>query len=204
MTPGAMRGVPERPDGLAYAADLLDSAEHDSLVDYVATLDFAEVRMRGQVARRTVRHFGHRYGYESWDLVPGDELPVELLDVRQRCARLAGVAADELAQTLVTKYPPGATIGWHRDAPMFGPAVVGVSLLSSCVMRFQRRAGEERRVYQLLLEPASGYVLAGPARSAWQHSIPAVDELRYSITFRTLRDAQRWRPAEPTVGRADR
>lgn len=189
-----MRGVTERPDGLAYQAELLDDAAHAELVDVVAALEFGEVRMRGQVARRTVRHFGYRYGYESWDLVPGDELPVALHDVRDRCARLAGVPPDDLAQTLVTKYPPGATIGWHRDAPMFGPVVVGVSLLSTCVMRFQRRAGEERRVYQLLLEPASGYVLAGPARSAWQHSIPAVDELRYSITFRTLRNPARWRP----------
>jgi len=28
----------------------------------------------------------------------------------------------------VTRYPPGAAIGWQRDAPMFGPTVVGVSL----------------------------------------------------------------------------
>jgi alkylated DNA repair dioxygenase AlkB len=114
-------------------------------------------------------------------------LPDELLDVRERCAQAAGIAPDDLAQTLVTRYPPGATIGWHRDAPMFGPVVVGVSLLSACVMRFQRRAGDERRVYQQLLEPASGYVLAGAARATWQHSIPAVTDLRYSITFRTLR-----------------
>jgi alkylated DNA repair dioxygenase AlkB len=187
MALGAMRGVPERPAGLTYIPELLDATGHDALVSAVDGLDYYEVRMRDQVARRTVRHFGYRYAYETYELVPTDPLPDELRNVRERCAQAADIAPDDLAQTLVTRYPPGATIGWHRDAPMFGPAVVGVSLLSACVMRFQRRVGGERRVYQQLLEPASGYVLAGAARATWQHSIPAVSELRYSITFRTLR-----------------
>jgi alkylated DNA repair protein (DNA oxidative demethylase) len=42
-------------------------------------------------------------------------------------------------------------------------------------------------VWELTLEPRSGYVLAGEARRSWQHSIPPAKELRYSITFRTLR-----------------
>ena len=147
--------------------------------------------MRGQVARRTVRHYGFDYGYESWELMPSDPLPSYLEPVRERCAGWAGLPADDLAQTLVTRYPPGATIGWHRDAMVFGGVVVGVSLGGACVMRFQRRVGEERRVYELELAPRSAYVLSGAARMAWQHSIPAVPQLRYSITFRTLR----WRPA---------
>jgi alkylated DNA repair dioxygenase AlkB len=153
---------------------------------------FYEVRMRGQVARRTVRHYDLDYGYESWELVPTDPLPDSLRWLRDRCADLAGVRPEALAQTLVTRYPPGATIGWHRDAPMFGPTVVGVSLLSPCAMRFQRNVGDERHVYEQELAPRSGYVLGGAARSAWQHSIPAVADLRYSITFRTLRNPERW------------
>ncbi len=145
--------------------------------------------MRGQTARRTVLHFGYDYDYESWEVVPADPLPPALLWVRDRCAELAGLERDELEQTLVSRYPPGAGIGWHRDAPMFGPAVIGVSLLSTCRMRFQRRVGGERRVHDLELEPRSAYVLFGKARSAWQHSIPPTKELRYSITFRTLRRA---------------
>ena len=78
---------------------------------------------------------------------------------------------------------------------MFGAKIVGVSLASACRMRFQRRAGEERRVFELELAPRSAYVLGGAARSAWQHSIPATKELRYSITFRTLRNPSRWEPA---------
>jgi alkylated DNA repair dioxygenase AlkB len=182
-----MRGPEERPEGLRYAPDFLDPTEERDLVTFVETLQFDEVRMHGQVARRTVRHFGYDYAFESWDLVPGDPLPAELSDVRRRGANFAGLAAEQLAQALVTRYPPGATIGWHRDAPIFGATVVGVSLLSACVMRFQRGARERRRVFEQPLPPRSVYVLAGPARSSWQHSIPAVADLRYSITFRTLR-----------------
>jgi alkylated DNA repair dioxygenase AlkB len=55
-------------------------------------------------------------------------------------------------------------------------------------MRFQRRAaGGERRVHEEALPRRSGYVLAGAARWVWQHSIPPVKELRYSVTYRQLR-----------------
>jgi len=185
-----MRGVPERPDGLAYQPDLLTAGEERLLLEILGTVDYSTVTMRGQVARRMVRHYGLSYGYESWRLTPTDPLPPELTELRNRCAALAGLDAGELAQALVTRYPPGAGIGWHRDAPAFGPVVVGVSLGSACVMRFQRRAGEERRVYELELAPRSAYVLAGSARSAWQHSIPPVPALRYSVTFRTLHRSQ--------------
>jgi alkylated DNA repair protein (DNA oxidative demethylase) len=154
-------------------------------------LDFREFSMRGQTALRTVRHYGYDYGYESWDLVPGDPLPAEFMWVRERAAEVAEVPPDDLAQALVTRYPEGAGIGWHRDAPMFGPKIVGVSLLSPRRMRFQRKIGGTRRIWDLELEPRSAYVLAGKSRSAWQHSIPAAKSLRYSITFRTLREPHR-------------
>ena len=186
-----MRGVPERPDGLAYRPDLLDAAEERDLLAALEDLPLHEVRMHGQVARRTVRHFGFDYGYESWRLTPTDPLPEWLRELRARCAAFARLASDDLAQTLVTRYPPGATIGWHRDAPMFGPVVVGVSLRSACVMRFQRRVGDERRVYEQELAPRSAYVLSGDARAAWQHSIPPVPDLRWSITYRTVRGRAR-------------
>jgi alkylated DNA repair dioxygenase AlkB len=105
----------------------------------------------------------------------------------RRTARHFGlVEPEELAEILVQRYPPGATIGWHRDAPAFD-IVVGISLGGSARLRFQRGKGEQRRVFEVALEPRSGYVLSGAARSSWQHSIPATKELRYSITFRTLR-----------------
>ena len=188
-----MRGTPHRPDGLVYLPDLVSAEEETELLDRLRELDLRTVTMRGQQARRTVRHFGFEYGYESWQLVEGDPLPPFLVDLRERCAQPVSTAPAALAQTLVTYYPSGATIGWHRDAPMFGPAVVGVSLGSACVMRFQRRTPDgERLVHEQRLEPRSAYVLSGAARSAWQHSIPAVAQPRYSVTFRTLRNPERW------------
>ena len=184
--------ITESPEGLVYRPAFISEDEEAQLLALMDEIDFREVVMRGQTARRTVRHFGYDYGYESWELVPAEPLPAPLVWLRDRCAGLAELRPEELAQTLVSRYPPGAGIGWHRDAPMFGPKVVGVSLLSGCRMRFQRRAGGVRRVYALELAPRSAYVLAGAARSAWQHSIPAAKELRYSITFRTLRNPSRW------------
>jgi DNA oxidative demethylase len=187
---GRMRGVVERPEGLVYQPVLVDQDEDAALRSRLDQLELREVRMHGQVAKRTVYHFGFDYGYESWALTSGEPLPTWMEDLRGRCAGLAGVEPAALAQVLVTKYPSGAGIGWHRDAPVFGPLLVGVSLLSACTMRFQRRAGDVRYVYELQLDPCSAYVLSGPARSIWQHSIPPVSSLRYSITFRTLRSAR--------------
>lgn len=182
-----MRGVQERPAGLVYQPDLIDDDEERSLLAVLDALELRDVRMHGQIARRTVRHFGFDYDYGSFRLTETDALPSSIEWVRDRCAELVGVEPAALAQALVTRYPPGAVIGWHRDAPAFGPAVVGLSLASPCLLRFQRRMGEQRRVYELPLAPRSAYVLKGAARSTWQHSIPAVTDLRYSITFRTLR-----------------
>jgi alkylated DNA repair protein (DNA oxidative demethylase) len=184
--------VVEQPQGLAYEPGFVTEEEERRLLALMDEIDFRGVTMRGQTARRTVRHYGYDYGYESWQLAPADPLPAPLVWLRDRCAGLAGVEPEGLAQILVSRYPPGAGIGWHRDAPMFGPTLVGVSLCSLCRMRFQRRAGGVRRVYELELAPRSAYVLAGQARSAWQHSISPTKSLRYSITFRTLRNPSRW------------
>ncbi|MGK5672308.1 alpha-ketoglutarate-dependent dioxygenase AlkB [Micromonospora sp. URMC 106] len=183
---GRMRGIHERPAGLTYQPDLIGPDEERSLLTALAAFDFREVRMHGQIARRTVRQFGFDYDYGSFQLTSGDALPLELAGVRERCAAFAGVPPTSLAQALVTRYPPGSIIGWHRDAPAFGPTVVGLSLGSACLLRFQRGTGEERRVYEVELAPRSAYVLAGAARSSWQHSIPPVPALRHSITFRQL------------------
>jgi alkylated DNA repair dioxygenase AlkB len=177
----------ERPEGLVYLPDLLSAAEERDLLDEIERLEFHEIRMHGVVAKRTARHFGFDYDYERRAAIEeADPIPDWLLPVRAAAAELAGVEPDELVEALVQRYPEGAQIGWHRDAPMFG-TVVGVSLLSPCRMRFRRDEGGERRTFELELEPRSGYVLAGPARTAWQHHVPPAKALRYSITFRTLR-----------------
>ncbi len=185
--------IVEEPEGLAYQPEFVTEEEERGLVALLEGIEFREFTMRGQTARRTVRHFGYDYDYESYGkIAPAEPLPSPLVWLRDRCAEFAELEPEELAQTLVSRYPPGAGIGWHRDAPMFGPKVVGVSLLSACRMRFQRKTRGVRRVYDLELAPRSAYVLAGKARSAWQHSIPATKSLRYSITFRMVKNPSRW------------
>jgi DNA oxidative demethylase len=181
--------VTDAPAGLTYCPAFLTPEEEAADLRFMEEVDFRPLEMRGQVARRTVRHYGLSYAYETGELAEGDPLPEPLVPLRERCAELARVRPEELAQTLVTRYPPGAPIGWHRDAPMFG-LVVGVSLGSACRMRFARRKGTDRLTWELELAPRSAYVLAGQARWTWQHSVPPVKELRYSITFRTLKDAK--------------
>jgi DNA oxidative demethylase len=151
--------------------------------------------MRGKVARRTALHFGYDYGYNSGTIRPTAPPPPFLDPLRERAAGLIGRPADALAQALVLKYPPGAGIGWHRDRPIFGPEVVGISLLSQSVMRL-RPSGTTRGGLRVPLARRSAYVLAGPARSQWQHHVPPVNALRYSVTFRTLNQGVEQQAAE--------
>ena len=190
------------PSGFLYYPEIVTPAEEPALLERVRAITFSPVEMRGQVARRRTAHFGWVYGYESWRIAPGPPLPDFLLPLRERVAGLAGVDAVALAEALVTEYPAGAAIGWHRDAPQFG-IVIGVSLASACRMRFQRGRGAARETRAVTLEPRSAYVLTGETRQQWQHSIPPMKAARYSITFRTLRTEERGAPhGETAVRRA--
>lgn len=177
------------PPGLRYQPDFVTAQEEAALCALFDQLSFSSVEMHGQVARRQVVHFGWVYGYERWTLVPGPPTPEGLLWLRERAARWSGLAPDRFGEVLVTRYPPGAGIGWHRDAPAFGPEVVGVSLAGPGRLRFQRVRAGSRETAALELAPRSAYLLAGPARSQWQHALSPVAALRYSVTFRSVRRA---------------
>jgi alkylated DNA repair protein (DNA oxidative demethylase) len=97
---------PAWPPGFLYRPDILGAAEEIALVDGVRDLAFAEVRMRGVVARRRTAHFGWLYGYESWRIEPGPPIPLFLLPLRDRAAALAGVDAERFVEVLVTEYKP--------------------------------------------------------------------------------------------------
>jgi alkylated DNA repair protein (DNA oxidative demethylase) len=180
------RAPSEEPEGLVLRPELLTVDEEADLLERLGDLRFDPIVMHGRTARRAARHYGLGYDYESRSPQPGEPVPQWLVPLRARAAELAGEEPEELVEILVQRYPEGATIGWHRDAPAFG-TVIGVSLGGTARLRFQRGTGDRRRVWEIPLEPRSGYVLAGAARQSWQHSIPATTQLRYSITFRTLR-----------------
>ena len=90
-----------------------------------------------------------------------------------------------IAQVLCTEYDVGVGIGWHRDKPHFD-RIFGLSLGSPCKFRFRRAVGEKWQRYTLEAAPRSLYMMSGESRHVWEHSIPAVEAPRYSITFRTM------------------
>jgi alkylated DNA repair protein (DNA oxidative demethylase) len=190
MTPArAYADASALPEGFVFAPDFITEPEELELVEQLGRLPFQEVVFRGVVANRRVLHFGYGYEYNSGKVSPGPPLPVFLLPLRRSVAEWMGAAADALQEVLVTEYRPGAGIGWHRDAPAFGK-VAGVSLLGDCDFRFRLPAhgkGETAESLRFRLPRRSVYLLDGPARTRWQHSIPDVEGFRYSLTFRTLR-----------------
>ena len=65
-----MASTNELPEGLLYREHFVSAGEERQLLDELDALEFRTVEMRGQTARRTVRHFGLDYEYESGDLIP--------------------------------------------------------------------------------------------------------------------------------------
>ncbi len=179
-------GGPALPEGFKYRPDLVSSAEEGELLEHVRALPFKDFEFQGYVGKRRVVSYGWHYDFNDRTLRKADDIPPFLLPLRETAARFAELAAAELQHVLVTEYGAGAAIGWHRDKAVFGD-VVGISLLSPCLFRLRRKVGPTWERVSLTAEPRSAYLLRGPARTEWEHSIPAVDALRYSITFRNVR-----------------
>src|SRR5215207_4714357 len=69
------------PSGLVYQPDLVTKAEEQQALAVLEAMEFHTITMHGRTARRTVRHFGLDYGYESWKLVP----PIPCLTIWPGC-----------------------------------------------------------------------------------------------------------------------
>jgi alkylated DNA repair dioxygenase AlkB len=177
---------PAFPEGFRYQREIITAAEERALLAAIRELPFKEFEFHGYVGRRRTVSFGWSYDFAHEQLHRADDMPPFLLALRKSAAAFGGVAADQLQQVLVTEYAAGAGIGWHRDTGVFGE-VIGISLLSPCRFRLRRAVGEKWERVALEAEPRSAYLLSGPARNEWEHSIPSVDALRYSITFRNIR-----------------
>lgn len=174
------------PEGLAYREAFLGEGEEAELAGAMASLPFKAFEFHGFTGNRRTVSFGWRYAFDGSGLQVTEEIPAFLLPIRERAASLACLAADALEHVLITEYAPGAGIGWHRDRPVFGD-VVGISLLAPARLRFRRKVEERWQRAALMAAPRSAYLLTGPARSEWEHSIVPMEALRYSVTFRTLR-----------------
>ena len=180
--------APALPEGLEYRDGLIAAGEEAELAGHLAALPFRPFEFHGYVGNRRTFSFGWHYAFDGSGLAPTEAMPEWLIPLRDRAAAMAGLPPEALEHVLLTEYAQGAGIGWHRDRPDFGD-VVGISLLAAARLRFRRKLVEggkwERAA--LIAEPRSAYLLRGPAREEWQHSIAPMEALRYSITFRSLR-----------------
>lgn len=177
--------------GLRYQSDFLSADEEAHLLTIVSTLPMHAARYKQYEARRRVASFGGSYDFDANKLLPGVRLDDRLLALRNRVADWMGADGEELVHVLVAEYSPGTPLGWHRDVPDF-EAIAGVSLGTDAVLRFRPYPPNElakRNVVHLEAAPRSIYLMAGPARWAWQHCVAPVKAPRWSITFRTRRAA---------------
>ncbi|AMN44980.1 alpha-ketoglutarate-dependent dioxygenase AlkB [Rhodoplanes sp. Z2-YC6860] len=183
--PDLFAATPDWPQGFRYESGVTPAEEQQDLVEQFQTLPFKEFEFQGFLGKRRVVSFGWRYDFNNGGFQKTCSIPDFMLPLRDRAARFAGLDGDALAHALVLEYPPGAAIGWHKDRPMFDD-VIGISFASPCTFRFRRKSGQKWERRSLTAEPGSMYLLRGPSRTEWEHSIPGVDALRYSVTFRSL------------------
>ncbi len=182
-----------RPEGLAYETGFLARDEEAALIETIRALPLQAAIYRQYSARRRVVSFGGSYDHDANKLLPAEPLIAALVPLRARVARWAGLAPEAIHHTLVAEYAPGTPLGWHRDVPEHED-VFGVSLGSTATLRFRPYppvAPKRADVVKLRAAPRSIYAMRGPARWGWQHSVAPVDELRWSITMRTARNASR-------------
>ena len=177
------------PAGFRYAPDVIDVAEEKRLVGAFAGLPLKEFEFHGFFGKRRVVSFGRRYDFNGGGLKDAEPMPDFLLPLRERAAAFAGLEPDRLQHALIPEYQEGVSIGWHGDRPNYDD-VIGVSLLSACTFRMRKKRGKNGAGWErasMRLDRRSIYLMRGASRDEWEHSIPAVEALRYSITFRSLR-----------------
>lgn len=182
---GFFEESPAAPPGFLYRPELISADFEAQLIATMATLPFEPFQFHQFTGNRRIVSFGWKYDYAARTNYPVAPIPEFLLALREAAAAFAGLRSDQLQQALVTEYAPGAAIGWHRDKGVYGE-IVGVSLMAPCMFRLRRKNGARWDRFNLTAMPRSAYLLRGAARSEWEHSIPAVESLRYSVTFRNL------------------
>ena len=176
--------------GLDYREDMIGGAEERGLIECLSAEELTPFRFQGWLSNRKTRSFGWRYDFDDASFTRAEAVPAWLDSLRAPAADFAGVAPEDFVHVLLARYDPGAGIGWHKDRDVF-EQVVGVSLGASAVLRFRQRTPTGFRRASIEVAPRSAYLLSGEARWEWEHRITPGDQLRFSITFRTLSEKGR-------------
>jgi alkylated DNA repair dioxygenase AlkB len=177
------------PSGFRYQLEFLSRAEEAALLSSIEQLPLEGAKYRQYTAKRRIVTYGGSYDFSTNELKPAGPIPAFLNPLRERIAQWTGSTAASYSHAVIAEYSTGTQLGWHRDVPDF-EAIAGVSLRGRCRMRlrpYPPARGRRDLTLALDLEPRSAYAIVGQARWGWQHAISPTKELRYSITFRTLR-----------------
>jgi alkylated DNA repair dioxygenase AlkB len=174
------------PEGLRYQPEFVSRTAEAELIGHILELPLQPFQFGAYEGKRRVASFGFRYDYTARRLQEAEPLPAWLTSTIQSVEKFGDLPPGSVRQVLCTEYEVGVGIGWHRDKPHF-EEIFGLSLGASCKFRFRRPAGDKWKRFTLTAEPRSLYMMGGESRQIWQHSIPAVEQRRYSITFRTMK-----------------
>jgi len=180
---------PHYPEGFLYVPDFISEAEEAALYQAAVQLERHNFTFQGYEARRKVASFGYDWNFEHQQLTRGRDIPTVFEPLIEKVAARLALAKEQFVELLVTEYPVGAVINWHRDAPPFD-LIAGISLRANCTFRlrpYEKSKPLHSTVLSFPVMRRSLYVMQGPARTLWQHSIAAVKQVRYSITLRTLK-----------------
>src|SRR5688572_26116325 len=177
------------PPGFFYFPDFLTIEEEKELYNEISKLELQNMQFQGFEAKRKVASFGYDWSFEKRTLSKGKEIPASFSSLMNKVAVHLSIKPGDFAELLVTEYPIGSVINWHRDAPPFD-VIAGISLLSDCVFKLRPHDKSKQNRNSIISFPVkrrSLYTISGIARTDWQHSIAPVKQVRYSVTLRTLR-----------------
>ena len=132
------------PDGFSYSPEFLSEAEESILVNLISNISLHTFIFQGFEAKRKVASFGYDYSFDKRTLTKGRQIPVEFDWLIDKVKTYSGIAED-IAELLITEYPPRSVINWHRDAPPFD-IIIGISLSADCVFRFRPHDKQNKHV----------------------------------------------------------
>ena len=177
------------PPGFQYFPGFITAKEEQQLIKEAQQTELHIVNFQGYEAKRKTASFGYDYSFDKRSLSKGKDIPQQFAWLIEKVAKHLSITAEQFAELLVTEYPIGSVINWHRDAPPFD-LIAGISLNTDCTFRLRpqnKTKQGKKSVISFPVQRRSLYVMQAEARSEWQHSITPVKEVRYSITLRTLK-----------------
>ena len=178
------------PEGFSYYPAFISVAEEMQLLDAISKFQLHTFHFQGYEAKRKVASFGHDWSFETRTLSKGKEIPGVFDPLIEKIVTQISLKKEDIGELLITEYPVGAVINWHRDAPPFD-LIAGISLHTDCTFRlrpFEKAKQNRNSIIAIPVKRRSLYIMQGESRTKWQHSIAPVKEVRYSITLRKLKE----------------